>query len=56
MAKKATTTEPVRRAHIASTYFEGYLDEMPIEAKDRMKAEKPEIHKRLFGEEVQSII
>ena len=31
------TTEPIRRTHIASPYFVGYLDEMPSEAKDVMK-------------------
>ena len=51
MAKKITT-EPTRRTHIASPYFEGYLDEMPQEAKDRMKAEKPELHKSIFEKDV----
>ena len=48
MAKKIE----VNRVEIACPYFTGYLDEMPQEAKDGMKAEKPEIHKRLFEKDV----
>jgi len=43
---------PIRRTHIASPFFVGYLDEMPQEAKDRMKAEKPEVHKHIFEKKV----
>ena len=52
MAKKTVILEPIRRTKIYSPFFSGYLDEMPLEAKDRMKAEKPEIHKRLFEKDV----
>jgi len=50
MAKKI---EKVRRTVIGCPFYEGFLDEMPQEAKDRMKAEKPEVHKMLFEKEQQ---
>ena len=46
MAKTITT--PKRRTVIGCPFYEGFLDEMPQEAKDKMKAEKPELHKQLF--------
>ena len=52
MAKKTVTIESTMRVKIYSPFFSGYLDEMPIEAKDRMKAEKPEVHKMLFEKDV----
>lgn len=52
MAK--TVTIPTRRTIIGSPYFEGFLDQMPQEAKDRMKESDPNLHKIIFGEEVQS--
>lgn len=46
MAKKTITQQ--RRTKIGCPFFEGYLDEMPQDAKDKMKAEKPELHKQIF--------
>ena len=33
-------------------YYKGELSKMPQEAKDKMKAEKPDVYKSIFGEEV----
>ena len=35
---------------IACPYFTGLVSEMPQEAKDKLKAEKPEAYKMVFGE------
>jgi hypothetical protein len=48
MAKK--TTVPQVRAKIYSPFYEGFLDEMPIEAKEKMKNDNPKLHKQIFGE------
>jgi len=32
-----------------------YAVKMPQEAKDQMKAEKPDVYKSIFGEEIQTI-
>ena len=48
MAKKIVQTSKVM---IACPYYRGELALMPQEAKDAMKAEKPEVHKMLFEKE-----
>jgi len=49
MAKKAV--EQLPRVKIYSPYFVGYIDEMPEEAKERMRSEKPEVYKGIFEPE-----
>jgi len=43
MAKKAV--EQLPRVKIYSPYFEGYIDEMPEEAKERMRTKNPKYTK-----------
>lgn len=50
MAKKKIPTAPIQEIEISSPYYSGKLSEISQEAKDKMKAEKPEIHKMIFGE------
>lgn len=46
MAKKAIENDVL----IYSPYYKGLKSKMPQEAKDRMKVEKPEHYKSVFGE------
>lgn len=52
MAKKKVMEINISSTKIYSPFFKGYLDEMPQEAKDKMKAEKPDVYKSIFGEDV----
>ena len=46
MAKKNTLN--VERVIISCPFYDGYLDNMPQEAKDKMKEEKPDMYKKIF--------
>ena len=42
---------------IACPFYSGLLSKMPQEAKDQLKAEKPEAYKMVFGEtEVTEVV
>lgn len=53
MAKKIESVPvvEVRRTVIGSPFFCGFLDEMPQEAKDKMRDENPKMHERIFEKE-----
>lgn len=38
----------MERVKIYSPYFSGFLDEMPEDAKLKMKEENPELYKQIF--------
>jgi len=48
MAKKVTEPDVL----IYSPYYKGLKSKMPQEAKDQMRAEKPEHYESVFGETV----
>jgi hypothetical protein len=53
MAKKIELVPvfEVRRTVIGSPFFCGFLDEMPQDAKDKMRDENPKMYGRIFEKE-----
>jgi hypothetical protein len=43
------------RVKICSKIFTGFLDEMPQEVKDQMKAEKPKSYERIFEPKTEAV-
>ena len=50
MAKKKE-----QKVYVVCPEYKGYLDEMPQEIKDKIKAEKPEVYKCIFEQPTQEV-